>query len=200
MGIEDHGRFGRGITLSAILLGCSVWTGPAQAGTPLRTVEESNSALVSGYQVASGDKLRITVFDEPALTGEYEVGDDGAIAFPLIEPVKANGLTPSQLGKAISDELSQGGYVLVPRVSIEVTEHRPFYILGEVGKPGEYAYSTDLTLTQAVAKAGGFTARANKRVIKLQRQSSASAARIKLDGTPLKIAPGDTIIIQEAFF
>lgn len=199
MGIEDQGRFRRGIMLSAILLGCTVWTGPAQAGAPLRTVTEANSGLVTGYQVATGDKLRITVFDEPALTGEYEVGDDGAVAFPLIDPVKANGLTPTQLGKAISDELSQGGYVLVPRVSIEVTEHRPFYILGEVAKPGEYTYSADLTLNQAVAKAGGFTARANKRVIKLQRQS-ATAARVKLDGTPLLIAPGDTIIIQEAFF
>jgi polysaccharide export outer membrane protein len=177
------------------------WTVPAQAGVPLRTVEESNAGLVAGYQVATGDKLRITVFDEPSLTGDYEVGDDGAVAFPLIDPVRASGLTPTELAKAIANQLEHGGYVLVPRVSIEVTEHRPFYILGEVTKPGEYPYTGELTLTQAVAKAGGYTARANKRVVKLQRQSSQTATRVKLDEmVPLKIAPGDTIVIQEAFF
>lgn len=201
MGTEDRTRRQRRFfLLSGILLSCMAWASPAPAGAPVRTVEESNGGLVAGYRVATGDKLRITVFDEPTLTGDYEVGDDGAVAFPLIEPVGANGLTTAELAKAISNELAQGGYVLVPKVSIEVTEHRPFYILGEVANPGEYPYSGDLTLNQAVAKAGGFTARANKRVIKLQRQSSALATRIKLDGTPLRIAPGDTIIIQESFF
>ena len=200
MGTQYRTSRGRHILLvSALLLGCTTAVGPARAGASL-TVEESNRGLVGGYQVAAGDKLRITVFDEPTLTGDYEIGDDGAVAFPLIEPVKANGKTTSELANAISNELSKGGYVLVPRVAIEVTEHRPFYILGEVAKPGEYPYSGELTLNQAVAKAGGFTARANKRVIKLQRQSSSASTRIRLDGTPLKIAPGDTIIVQEAFF
>lgn len=199
MGIEYRSSRGRRILLlSAVLLGCTTAVGSTRAAS--LTVEESNRGLVSGYQVAAGDKLRITVFDEPTLTGDYEIGDDGAVAFPLIEPVKASGLTTSELANAISNELSKGGYVLVPRVAIEVTEHRPFYILGEVAKPGEYPYSGELTLNQAVAKAGGFTARANKRVIKLQRQSSSASTRIRLDGTPLKIAPGDTIIVQEAFF
>lgn len=194
---KTHQR--RTLLLSAILLGCTTPAGYAWAGTSL-TVEESNRGLASGYQVAAGDKLRITVFDEPTLTGDYQIGDDGAVAFPLIEPVRATGLNTAELADTISRELQKGGYVLVPRVAIEVTEHRPFYILGEVAKPGEYPYSGELTLNQAVAKAGGFTARANKRVVKLQRQSSSAAARIKLDGTPLKIAPGDTIIVQEAFF
>jgi len=199
MGIEYRTSRGRRVLLlSAALLGCMTAVGPTRAAS--LTVEESNRGLVSGYQVAAGDKLRITVFDEPTLTGDYEIGDDGAVAFPLIDPVEASGLTTSELANTISDELSKGGYVLVPRVAIEVTEHRPFYILGEVAKPGEYPYSGELTLNQAVAKAGGFTARANKRVIKLQRQSSSASTRIRLDGTPLKIAPGDTIIVQEAFF
>lgn len=190
----------RVLLVSAILFGSVTWAGSLHAGAPLVSAEKINADLVAGYQVAPGDKLRITVFDEAALTGDYEVGDDGAVAFPLIDPVRATGLTTSGLAKAISEELVRGGYVLVPRVAIEITEHRPFYILGEVTTPGEYPYSGNLTLNQAVAKAGGFTARANKRVVKLQRQSSAGAIKVKLDGTPLKIAPGDTIIVQEAFF
>lgn len=186
------------LLIAGVFLGCAA--GPVQAGVSRTTVAELNQALRSGYQVATGDKLRVTVFDEAGLTGDYEVGDDGAVAFPLIDPIRASGLTTTELASAIASKLEQGGYVLTPRVSIEVTQHRPFYILGEVAKPGEYPYSGDLTLNQAVAKAGGYTPRANKRVIKLQRQSSATATRIKLDGTPLKIAPGDTIIIQESFF
>ena len=190
----------RFLLLGSVLLGAVTLSAPGMAGPPLKSVQELNSSLVSGYQVATGDKLRVTVFDEPTLTGDYQVGDDGAVALPLIEPVKASGMTTTELASAISEDLAAGGYVLVPRVSVEVTEHRPFYILGEVAQPGEYPYTGHLTLNQAVAKAGGFTARANKRVIRLQRQSSGTAMRIKLEEMPLKIAPGDTIIIQEAFF
>lgn len=186
--------------LSSAVLGAVILAAPVHAGAPRVTVTESNHGLVSGYQVATGDKLRVTVFDEATLTGEYQVGDDGAVAMPLIDPVKATGLTTTELARAIADQLERGGYVLVPKVAVEVIQHRPFYILGEVAQPGEYPYSGDLTLNQAVAKAGGFTPRANKRVVKLQRESSQVAVRIKLDGTPLRIAPGDTIIIQEAFF
>jgi polysaccharide export outer membrane protein len=188
------------LLLGSVMLGALALSAPGKAGPPLKSVQELNSSLVSGYQVATGDKLRVIVFDEPTLTGDYQVGDDGAVALPLLEPVKASGLTTTELAKAISEDLAAGGYVLVPKVSVEVTEHRPFYILGEVAEPGEYPYTGHLTLNQAVAKAGGFTARANKRVIRLQRQSSDTPMRIKLEGMPLKIAPGDTIIIQEAFF
>lgn len=188
------------LLLGSVMLGALALSAPGMAGPPLKSVQELNSSLVSGYQVSTGDKLRVIVFDEPTLTGDYQVGDDGAVALPLLEPVKASGLTTTELAKAISEDLAAGGYVLVPKVSVEVTEHRPFYILGEVAEPGEYPYTGHLTLNQAVAKAGGFTARANKRVIRLQRQSSDTAMKIKLEGMPLKIAPGDTIIIQEAFF
>src|SRR3546814_8339735 len=75
--------------LSAALLGCMTAVGPTRAAS--LTVEESNRGLVSGYQVAAGDRLRITVFDEPTLTGDYEIGDDGAVAYPLIDPVEASG-------------------------------------------------------------------------------------------------------------
>ncbi len=165
------------------------------------TVQALNSQLSGGYRVASGDKLRVTVFDEPNLSGDYEVGVEGNLSIPLIESIRAAGQTTSQLKQQIADKLESGGYVLSPRVSVEILEHRPFYILGEVKQPGEYPYSGDLTFEQAVAKAGGFTPRANTKVIYLKRQGESEKIRVRLDtDLPLKISPGDTIVVREAFF
>lgn len=172
----------------------------AGSNLPVTDVISTNAALTEGYRVAAGDKLRITVFDEEALTGEYEIGDGGVLAMPLIETIAADGMTPVQLAGVITDKLKNGGYVLVPRVSVEIVSHRPFFILGEVANPGEYPYSGELTLEQAVAKAGGYTPRAEKNEVMLRRQEWETPMRVKLNGPSLRIAPGDTITVTEAFF
>lgn len=174
---------------------------PAMGAGRLTTTsaEALNGQLADGYRIAAGDKLRITVFDEPNLSGEFSIGVGGDLAMPLLEAMPADGKTTDDLRQMIATGLEKGGYVVSPRVSVEIVEHRPFYILGEVNKPGEYPYAGDLTLDQAVAKAGGFTARANKHLIFLQRQSE-EKVRVQLGETPLRIAPGDTIVVREAFF
>ena len=86
-----------------------------------------------------------------------------------------------------------------PRVAVEVMQYRPIYVLGEVGRPGEYPYANELTFLQAVAKAGGFTARANKDSVVLQRAGAAERL-VELGDAPLMVAPGDTVIVREAFF
>jgi len=172
------------------------------SGSSLKSASASaiNQEASAGYRLAAGDKLRISVFDEPTLTGEYEVGLDGNLAMPLIEPIATAGLTSKELAGRITQHLASGGYVLTPIVSVEITEHRPFYIMGEVNTPGKYGYNADLTLAQAIAMAGGYTARANKRTVILQRQNWPEARQVKVDGAALKVSPGDTIIIKEAFF
>jgi len=167
---------------------------------PLISVASANGQLAQGYQIGAGDKVRVTVFDEPDLTGEFTVGEQGHLALPLIDSIDASGMSPAQLGEAVTNSYAVGGYVLNPRVSVEVLEYRPFYILGEVNTPGEYEYGDRLTLEQAVAKAGGFTPRADRNSVILLRQDWEVARRIELDGTPLEIAPGDTITVREAFF
>lgn len=174
-------------------------SGPLSASSPHATVAELNQGVREGYQIGAGDHLRVTVFDEPNLTNEYIVNESGAVAFPLIDEVPANQMTTSQLASKIAEKLKAGGYVLTPKVAVEILKHRPFYILGEVAKPGEYPYTGDLTLAQAVATAGGYTARADTRSIKLQRRAGELPVQVKLDA-PLRIAPGDTIIIRQAFF
>jgi polysaccharide export outer membrane protein len=107
------------------------------------------------YALGAGDKLRITVFGEESLSGEYLVPGEGTVAFPLIGDVQATGLTVDQLAREIEARL-RDGYLKDPRVSIEVENYRPFYILGEVMKPGEYPFTNGLTVLNAVATANGF--------------------------------------------
>jgi polysaccharide biosynthesis/export protein len=172
----------------------------ASSNLPIMSVNVANAGLLQGYRIAEGDKLKVAVFDEPTLTGEFGVGLDGGLALPLIAPIKASGLVPQQLADKIAAALAEGGFVLSPRVSVEVSQHRPFYILGEVAAPGEYPYIGDLTVEQAIAKARGFTPRANKTEVVLLRQGWSAGKRVRLGTSPLLIAPGDTITIQEAFF
>lgn len=170
------------------------------SGLSMVSAAQANQGLAQGYRVGAGDKLKISVFDEPTLTGEYQVGVGGELALPLIKPLTVAGQTPDAVSAMIAKSLADGGYVLTPRVSVEITTHRPFFILGEVKAPGEYPYSGELTLEQAVAKAGGYTPRAEKKIIVLRRQGWAEDKRIKLGDSVLKIAPGDTITVREAFF
>ena len=183
------------VTLCVAIAACA----PA-SNAPFASVSQANAYMAQGQSLNPGDSLRITVFDEPNLTGEYSLDPAGSIAFPLIGQIVAGGKTTSALTEEISDKLLQGGFVLVPKVNIEVLGFRPVYILGEVNQPGEYPYTSDLTLLQAIAKAGGYTPRANQKVITLQRPAWGGERQIELGSEPLMIAPGDTIMVRESFF
>lgn len=172
----------------------------AGSDLPLVSVADANSGMTHGYRVAGGDKIKVAVFDEPTLTGEFAVGLDGSLALPLIAPIQSAGLTPEEIAGRITASLAEGGFVLSPRVTVEVAQHRPFYILGEVSAPGEYPYIGDLTVQQAIAKARGYTPRANKSEVVLLRQGWPAGKRVRLGTAPLVIAPGDTITVPEAFF
>jgi polysaccharide biosynthesis/export protein ExoF len=119
-----------------------------------------------GYRLDIGDQLRIKVFEWrssvgdvhewTALNGAYDVGADGAIAMPLLGALKAVGQTTDQLADTISTQLqTRFGLTIRPQASIEIIQYRPFYILGDVGKPGEYPYQPGLTVLQAISIAGG---------------------------------------------
>ncbi|SNS94144.1 polysaccharide export outer membrane protein [Sphingomonas laterariae] len=189
--------------LFSALLGalmCLAIAGCASSDSSVASVADANRMVGQEFRLASGDHLRVTVFGEPTLTAEYEVGVGGTVTLPLISEVPAAGQTPTQLASAISTRLEQGGFVLAPKVAVDVLSHRPVYLLGEVNKPGEYPYEGGLTFHQAIAKAGGFTPRASRGTIVLQRSGWAASRTIKLNGEPLVILPGDTIIVKEAFF
>jgi len=166
-----------------------------------------NSSVVNSYAAANqsdvyllggGDKLKINVFDEEDLSGEYEINSEGLISFPLIGDVLANGLTLKKLENLLVIKLKKG-YLINPKISIEVVTLRPFFIMGEVKSPGSYSYITSITVLNAVAMAGGFTHRADERKIIIKRKVLNRYKKLQVDENA-KVFPGDTIKIQERFF
>jgi protein involved in polysaccharide export with SLBB domain len=152
------------------------------------------------YTLAPGDKVRVIVFGEETLTGEYVITSGGNLSFPLVGNMRVTDKTVEQVQVALAAALADG-YVNNPRVNIQVISFRPFYILGEVNRPGEYPVSTGLTLQQAVASAGGYTYRANlkRAYIKRANDTAEQLLNIKTSG-PVIIRAGDTIRIGERHF
>jgi protein involved in polysaccharide export with SLBB domain len=154
---------------------------------------------VAAYHLAPGDRLRITVFGEERLSGEYSLTPAGNVAFPLIGLVQADGKSVEEVQALITGRLA-AGYLKDPKVSAEVITFRPYYILGEVNHPGAFPFAVGLTLNQAVASAGGFTYRANHHRAFLRRADDAKEHMVDLRLGPVPIAPGDTIRIGERYF
>jgi len=171
----------------------------SQSGIPASGFAPAVAATDQGYRLGAGDKVRIIVFGEDTLTGEYLVpGGAGVISFPLVGNITAGGMTVGQLETELENALREG-FLKEPRVSIEVLEYRPFFILGEVMKPGEYPYTNGLTVLNAVATANGFTYRADTHKVYIRRANATQEEQYQLT-TSTPVEPGDTIRIGERFF
>ena len=154
-------------------------------------------AETAEYRMGAGDQLRISVFNEAELTGSYLVGSQGTIAYPLVGEVRAAGLTIPEFTTALQEALR--AYIRQPDVSVEVSNYRPFFILGEVQRPGTYPYSASLTVLNAVATAGGFTYRANRTRVYIRHANEQEEHAVALTiATP--VLPGDTVRIGERLF
>lgn len=164
----------------------------------LLQVAPAQAAGATAYRLGSGDKLRVTVFGEKDLSGDFDVNDQGLVALPLIGPVSVVGKTIEETEALITQRYGKD-YLVNPRVNVEVLNYRPFYILGEVTKPGSYPYVNGLTVLNAVALAGGYTPRANKDHIVIKRAASPSAGEQPV-GEDGAVLPGDVVRVPERFF
>jgi polysaccharide biosynthesis/export protein len=156
------------------------------------------AASASSYVLGPNDRIRLKVYGETDITGEYEIDSTGNVSIPLAGHLKATGLTTRQLERSITSALSKG-IVRDPRVNVEIAQYRPYYILGEVKKSGEYPYRLGLTVMDAVASAGGFTYRANENKVYLRRSGGGVEETYALDA-PVPVFPGDNIRIPERYF
>ncbi len=150
------------------------------------------------YHLGPGDKLRVTVFGEDDLSGEFIVDGSGQVQLPLVGQVKAAGLTIHEFAKE-ADAAFENGYLKDPKISVEVENYRPFFIMGEVNKPGEYPYENGLTILGAIALAGGYTYRADDDDVYIRHAGSTKEVVLPADSTT-KIAPGDIVRIAERLF
>jgi polysaccharide export outer membrane protein len=168
----------------------------AGVGSPVMAQTSQTEIDERVYRLGVGDQLRITVYNEPELSGEFDVGSTGNVNFPLIGEVPAEGRTIAELEDA-AEEKFQNGYLKAPNVSIEVLNYRPFYILGEVNAPGSYPYVSGMTILNAIALAGGFTYRASEDEVLLKRPGGEGEVYVEVD-TP--VLPGDVVTVEERFF
>ena len=150
------------------------------------------------YRLVTGDKLKVTVYGEDDLSGEFAVDGSGQVQLPLVGQVKAASLTIHEFVAEVSKSL-QEGYLKDPKVSVEVLNYRPFYIIGEVNKPGEYPFESGLSVLGAIALAGGYTYRANDNDIYVRRSGQDKEEKMPASANT-KVYPGDIIRIAERLF
>ncbi len=177
------------IVLSLLIGGCSGYRKPPTA---------FHEVLTQPYQLDSGDRLRVVVYEQANLSNSYSVDQAGYISVPLIGEVPVRGSTTQQLQATLKAKLSQG-FLRDPDVSVEVEQYRPFFVMGEVRNAGQYSYVAGMTAQTAVAIAGGFNARAQQESVDITRQINGKIinGRVPLSD-PLR--PGDTIYIRERLF
>lgn len=186
-------RFIASFVIAVAVAGCS--SGPAshsqnaQAGVLVRV-------SAGAYALGTSDQLRVQVYNEPTITGDYTVDGAGFLSIPVAGRVRAAGLTTEQLERRLTAKLN-GGILKDARVTIQIVNYAPFYIRGEVKKPGEFPYKPGLTLGDAVAMAGGYTYRADESRAYV-RPSGGTENAHPLNVDP-PIAPGDNIRIPERF-
>lgn len=150
------------------------------------------------YRVGSGDNLRVTVFGEEDLSGEFSVDGSGFFSLPLIGEVRAGGLTVREVEQTIVKRLKPD-YLKNPSVSVAVLNYRPFYIIGEVQKPGSYAYVSGMKVVNAIALAGGYTYRARENKVLITRAGGAERKKQRANHDTA-VLPGDVIEVPERFF
>lgn len=181
------------ILLGSLIAGCS--TGPRPGVPP---APQNVSDDLAGYRLGSGDRVRLIVYGEPNLSGEFTLDGRGIFSMPLIGTLDANGLTASELEQRVARRLSPE-YLKDPHVAVEIMTYRPFYIVGEVKNPGSYPYVNGMSVINAVALAGGFTYRARESAFNIDRTVDGQAKRFHGD-QQTTVMPGDVITVRERYF
>jgi polysaccharide biosynthesis/export protein len=157
-----------------------------------------HEAINQPYVLDAGDRVRVTVFDQPSLTNTYAVDQSGYMAFPLVGSVTARGRTVKQLEADIAAQLRQG-YLVSPDVSVEMDRYRPIFVLGEVGAAGQYSYVPGMTVQKAIAVAGGYSSRGYQANVDITRSINGKVMTGRvLISDPL--LPGDTVYVRERLF
>jgi len=198
----------RSSVLCIILLFLPFCVLAAREGKPSQPEKEAvpvQSSKDLTYEIGRGDVLAIQVWREPNLSGEFTVRPDGKITFPLLNDIKAEGFTPMELKKILEKRLSK--FISSPVVTVGVQEvnSKNIYVLGKVNTPGKYPLTTETTVLQAIAEAGGLAEWAEGGDIVILRKENGKQVKIEFDyddvstGKHLEqniiLKPGDTIVV-----
>jgi len=176
----------------ACAIGCAILAGCAQSPPPLP------GTAAGQYRLNTGDTVRILVYNQQSLSNDFTVGDDGTISVPMLGAVTARGATVQELERNLYDKLNDG-ILVKPGVSVQLAQSRPIFVVGEVGKPGQYPYLAKLNVLAAVAVAGGFTVRADRSRVTVVRAVKDRPSEWTA-GVLADLQPGDVVIVREQLF
>ncbi len=171
---------------------------PPANGPPMVATNECRQNR-GNYRLGAGDKIRVIVLQDTEFSGDYEVNGTGAISARVLGPIQVVGMSLQELEDTLRQRYQQGGYLVSPRISVELVAARPFYIVGEVTRPGQFPYVSCLRVIQAIAIAGGYTRRASKSNVTIKRYFSATVEEQYVTEDTL-VEPGDVLRIPERWF
>ena len=171
---------------------------PPSNGPPPVATNECRQGRGS-YRLGAGDKIRVVVMQDTEFSGDYEVNGTGSISVRVLGPIQVVGMSLQELEDKLRERYREGGYLISPRLSVELVASRPFYIVGEVSRPGQFPYVACLHVIQAVAIAGGFTRRASKSGLTIKRYFATTADEQYVTEDTL-IEPGDVLRVPERYF
>lgn len=167
----------------------------ACATTPTAQLPQINQVE---YRIGAGDRISLTVYREESLSGEFQVNESGVISIPLVGDIAAKGKTLTEFRTDLT-ELLGSEYVRNPNVSVSIVNYRPVFVLGEVNNPGEYQYTENMSVYALVAKAGGFTYRADQSQVLIRHEGEAQETAYELTSGGA-VLPGDTVRFVQRFF
>lgn len=189
------------LLLTAIFLGACSGSGTQQIQDIAISTNEVQAVPTSqgrnDYRLGSGDKIKLVVYNEDDLSGEFDVSGNGLVSLPLVGQVPVGGLTIGEFEGRVTSKLRT--YLKNPRVSAQVLNYRPFYIRGEVKNGGEYPFVNGIVVADAVAKAGGYTYRAVTSYVYIRRANETTERKYSL-ADKVKVLPGDNIRVPERIF
>ena len=169
------------------------------ASLALPLAGEQAQTYDDGYTLNAGDSVRIHVYGEEDLSfDQLLIGQNGRISYPFLGELTVIGKSASQLQAELTAGLKPD-YLIDPRISVSVVKYRPFFVNGEVKKPGGVDFQPGLTLRKAISLAGGFTERANKKQALVISDSDPQRKEQKVE-LDYNVQPGDIITVQDTFF
>lgn len=161
-------------------------------------LDATAAAATATPRFQGGEKIRINVFNEPTLSGDYDIDPNGVVSLPLAGTVKAVGLTQAQFEQELAKKF-RSEYLKNPKVTVTILQFRPIYIVGEVEKQGEYAFKPGINVLTAMAAAGGGTYRANRTYVLIQHIGDSGMKQYPQAATTM-VLPGDLIKVPERYF
>jgi protein involved in polysaccharide export with SLBB domain len=185
--------------LLAVALQVSGCSSPGDHGPATQAdMEAATAAATAVPRFQGGEKIRINVYGEPTLSGDYDIDPNGVVSLPLAGTVRAVGLTQPEFEQELAKKF-KSEYLKNPKVTVTILQFRPIYIVGEIAKQGEFPYKPGLNILTAMALAGGGTYRANRNYVLIQHIGETATKEYPQSATTM-ILPGDLIKIPERYF